>query len=154
MLTAHDLMTEDPTTISINATVRQAVSLLQTLNVRHLPVVDEEGALVGMLSDRDVRALSLPEFVGTEYIGKIQTAMHAPVSSVMSGDVISVDVEADAAEIVDLMLDQGIGAVPVVDADGTLVGIISYVDILRVLPLDDGGRDKPRVTNGASWAGR
>jgi CBS-domain-containing membrane protein len=154
MLTAHDLMTEDPTTVSMNATLRQAVGLLQTLDVRHLPVVDDEGFLVGMLSDRDVRALALPEFVEAEYVGKIQTALQAPVSSMMSSDVMSVNVEADAAEIIDLMLDQKIGAVPVVDADGTLVGIVSYTDILREMPMDADEPEKPRVTNGTSWAGR
>jgi acetoin utilization protein AcuB len=154
MLTAHDLMTEDPTTISMNATVKDAVWLLQTLDVRHLPVVDEEGALVGMLSDRDVRALAIPKFFGSEYIGKIQTALEAPVSSVMSSDVISVDLESDFAEIIDLMLDHRIGAVPVVDADGTLVGIVSYMDVLRELTVDEDGRGEPRVTNGAAWAGR
>lgn len=154
MMTAHDFMTEDPATIPMNATVQRAVSLLQTLDVRHLPVVDEEGALVGILSDRDVRAFQIPELFGADYIGKIQTALQAPVSSVMSSDVISVDVEADAAEIVDLMLDNKIGAVPVVDADGTLVGIVSYMDILREMPLDGPDREEPRAPKGAAWPGR
>jgi acetoin utilization protein AcuB len=153
MLTAHDLMTEDPKTISTNATLHQAVWLLQSLDVRHLPVVDEDGTLVGMLSDRDVRGLAIPEFVGTEYIGKIQMALQAPVSSMMSSNVISVNVEADAAEIIDLMLDQKIGAVPVLDADGTLVGIVSYMDILREMSVYDDDADKPRVTDGAALAG-
>jgi acetoin utilization protein AcuB len=154
MLTAHDLMTEDPTTVSTSATLQQALRLLQMLDVRHLPVVDEEGTLVGMLSDRDVRGLAIPEFAGSEYIGKIQTGLQAAVSSVMSSDVISVDVEADAAEIIDLMLDQKIGAVPVVDADGTLVGIVSYMDVLRELPLDKEDPDKPRVTDRSALLSR
>ena len=154
MLTAHDLMTEDPTTVSMNSTLHRAILLLQTLDVRHLPVVDEEGSLVGMLSDRDVRGLAFPELLRAEYLGTIQTALDAPVSSVMSSDVISVDVEADAGEIIDVMLDQKVGAVPVVDADGTLVGIVSYVDILRVMPLDNEDSDHAKVTDGAAWASR
>jgi acetoin utilization protein AcuB len=154
MLTAHDLMTEDPTTISASATLQQALRLLQMLDVRHLPGVDEEGTLVGMLSDRDVRALAIPEFVGSECVGKIQTGLQSPVSSMMSSDVISVDVEADAAEIIDLMLDQKIGAVPVVDADGTLVGIVSYMDVLRELPLDKDDPEKPRATDRAALTAR
>ena len=154
MLTAHDLMTEDPTTISMNATVQQAVGLLQTLDVRHLPVVDEEGTLVGMLSDRDVRGLAFPQVFGTEYVGRVQTALDAPVSSVMSSNVLSVDLEADACEIIDLMLDQKIGAVAVVDADGTLAGIVSYMDVLREISLDRDETDEPRVSNGAPWTTR
>ena len=42
---------------------------------------------------------------------------------------------ADLAEVVDLMLEHKIGAVPVTNADGALVGIISYLDVLRALPI-------------------
>jgi acetoin utilization protein AcuB len=137
MLTAHDLMTEDPVTIPMMAKVGQALRLLHSLDVRHLPVVDEDGALVGMLSDRDLRGLAIPDVAGGEYVGTIETSLDALVSSIMTSDVISVDVEADAAEIVDLMIDRKIGAVPVVDGDGALVGIVSYVDLLRELRFDD-----------------
>jgi CBS domain-containing protein len=72
----------------------------------------------------------------------------------MSSNVLSVGLEADLAEIIDLMLDQRVGAVPVVDADGTLVGIVSYVDILREVPVYEEDSGKPRVTNGVTWAPR
>jgi acetoin utilization protein AcuB len=137
MLVASELMTENPQTIRASAKVARAVELLQSLDIRHLPVVDEDGVLVGMLSDRDLRGLQIPYFVSDEYAGNLQTALEAKVSSIMSSDVISVDAEADAAEIVDLMLDNKIGAVPVVDADGVLVGIISYIDVLRSLSLEN-----------------
>jgi acetoin utilization protein AcuB len=148
MMTAEDLMTENPVTVPMMAKVREAVRLLHNLDVRHLPVVDESGALVGMLSDRDVRGLAFPEVLGAEYSGEIQTTLDAPISSIMSADVIRVDVGADAAEIVDLMLDNRIGAVPVVDGDGMLVGIVSYVDVLRKMPLDE--EDAGLGENGAS----
>lgn len=131
MATARDLMTTDPVSIPSTAKVRRAVDILQTLEVRHLPVVNDSGEIVGMLSDRDLRALSVPYFVGEEHVGSLRTALDASVTSVMSGDVIAVDQETDASEIVELMLDNKIGAVPVADGDGVLVGIVSYVDVLR-----------------------
>ena len=146
MITAYDVMTEDPKTISMTATVGDAVRMLHTLDVRHLPVVDDEGTLVGMLSDRDLRGLSFPEIVGEEYIGSIQTALDAPISSVMTSDVVAVEVEDDASLIIELMLDYKIGAVPVVDLDGTLVGIVSYVDLLRQLVLDEPMRGERNQT--------
>jgi acetoin utilization protein AcuB len=135
MLTARDLMTEKPVTIRANATVRRAAELLQTLDIRHLPVVDEGGNLVGMLSDRDLRSVSIPFVLGDEYVGTVRAALDARVATIMNSDVLSVDEEADAAEVVDLMLDNKIGAVPVLDGDGALVGIVSYMDVLRALPL-------------------
>jgi acetoin utilization protein AcuB len=121
MITARELMTEAPTCVDATATLKHAIEKLQALDVRHLPVIDNEGQLVGMLSDRDLRSYAtvLP--------------LDASVSSAMSTDVIAVDLEADVAEIIDLMLDNKIGAVPVLDSDDVLVGIISYVDILREL---------------------
>lgn len=136
MLTAHDLMTESPATVGPTWTIRSAVRLLQTLDVRHLPVVNEQGELVGMISDRDLRALALPVVVGREYVGTLETALDASVSSLMTGDVLSVEEEDPASEIVEMMLEHKIGAVPVTDADGSLVGIVSYIDVLRALPLD------------------
>jgi acetoin utilization protein AcuB len=141
MMIANDLMTEDPITIGMTARIRDAVRKLHDLDIRHLPVVDESGALVGMLSDRDLRAYTCPEFFGTEYLGNVQTALDAPVSSIMTADVVSVDLEADAAEIIDLIIDLKIGAVPVVDSDDKLVGIVSYIDLLREMPLDDDDDD-------------
>jgi acetoin utilization protein AcuB len=140
MISAHDVMTEDPATIPMTATVGEAVRLLHTLDVRHLPVVDDEGMLVGMLSDRDLRGLTFPEVIGEEYMGEIQTALEAPVSSIMTSDVVAVEVEDDVSLIIELMLDHKIGAVPVVDSDESLVGIVSYVDILRQLSPEDAAR--------------
>jgi acetoin utilization protein AcuB len=154
MLTAHDLMTEDPTTISMNATVHRAVTLLQRLDVRHLPVVDPDGALVGMLSDRNVGGLAFPEVLGSVYFRRVQTALNASVSSIMSRNVLSVGLEADVAEIIELMLDRNVGAVPVVDAHGKLAGIVSYVDILREMPMREDDSDKLAATSGATLAPR
>lgn len=136
MKTAAELMTENPVTIRVDAKVRDAVRILETLDIRHLPVVDEEGEVVGMVSDRDVRGLMLPYTMGGEYAGTIQAGLDASLASIMSSDVLSVEMEADEAEVVDLMLDHKIGAVPVVDVEGTLVGIVSYLDVLRQLSTD------------------
>jgi acetoin utilization protein AcuB len=151
-MSAHDVMTEDPATISMTATVGDAVRMLQTLDVRHLPVVDDDGTLVGMLSDRDLRALTFPEIVGEEYRGQIQTALEAPVSSVMSSDVVAVEVEDEISLIIELMLDHKIGAVPVVDSDDSLVGIVSYVDLLRQLSPDERGGKGRAKTIGSTRA--
>src|SRR3974390_749581 len=131
MTTAQDLMTENPMTISPDATVREAARLLYSLDVRHLPVVDEEGALVGMLSDRDLRGLANPVTLAQKDDEDLQVVLGGSVATLMSSDVLSVELEDDAAEIVDLMLEYKVGAVPVVDSEGLLVGIVSYMDVLR-----------------------
>ncbi len=120
MPTATTLMTTRVVSLRDDATVRQALGTLDELDVRHLPVVNAAQEVVGILSDRDLLRVR-------------QTAVDLarPVSTVMSGDVISVGEETDLDEIVTLMLEHRIGAVPVVDGDGRLRGIVSYIDVLR-----------------------
>jgi CBS domain-containing protein len=119
MMTARDFMTSDPACLKPDATVGDAVALLRELDVRHLPVINDDREVVGMLSDRDLRSLAL-----------VPTTA---VSQVMSTDVITIDADAYAYEVVDLMLEYKIGAVPVVNAEEQLIGIVSYIDMLRWL---------------------
>ena len=126
-------MTGNPVAVLATVRVSEAVQIFQALDVRHLPVVNEQRELIGMLSDRDLRAFSLPHLIDSEWLGTIQTALDARVATLMSSEPLSVDSEADIAEVVDLILENKIGAVPVIDADNKLVGIVSYVDVLRQL---------------------
>lgn len=127
-IVAADLMTENPRTIRGDESVAEAIEALELLDVRHLPVVDEHNNLVGMISDRDLRPLQM-SWDDEAPIRRART----PVVSLMSGSVVSVEPHTRVHEIVDLMLDHGIGAVPVVDGEGNVVGIVSYVDILRAV---------------------
>lgn len=120
MTTASDIMTEKVVTIRQTSTVREALKLLAQLDVRHLPVVDEHSELVGMLSERDLLRLRR----STEVLNRA-------VSEVMSSDVLVVTPTTHVDEIIDLMTEHRIGALPVVDNDSQLAGIVSYVDVLR-----------------------
>jgi CBS-domain-containing membrane protein len=146
MYTASDLMTPNPFVIPASARVGDALRALQELEVRHLPVVNSEGALVGMLSDRDLRGLAVPVLIDGEWLGTVRLALDASVQSMMNSDVFSVGIEAEVEEIVDLILGEKVGAVPVLDADGKLAGIVSYVDLLSklelVAPKDDDASDQ------------
>jgi acetoin utilization protein AcuB len=130
-LVASDVMTPSPRTIRVSTTIGQALEILQSLDVRHLPVVNADREVVGMVSDRDFRGLPIPNLYQGSHI-----PLRAPVSEIMSSDVISVEEETAVKELIDLMIDNKLGAVPVVDGDDVLVGIVSYVDLLRELGKD------------------
>ena len=122
---ASEIMTPNPRTVRANASIRTALELLWSNDVRHLPVLDEEDELVGMLSDRDVGTVVQTFDGGLDALGPRK------VGDFMSGGVISVTVETDLVEVIETLLEQRIGAVPVLDGEGELAGIISYVDVLR-----------------------
>lgn len=130
-MNARDIMTHDPMTAAMTARVRDALNILQTLEIRHLPVVNEKNELVGMISDRDLRNARIP-MTTDDTRGPNGAYLDAKVTDVMSSDVVTVGPEADVGEIIDLMLENKVGAVPVVeDSTGDLLGIVSYVDVLR-----------------------
>lgn len=127
----RDIMTPNPYAMSLRSTVRQLLRSLAEADVRHLPIVDD-GALVGIVSDRDLRGISSVVEDALERPGTAQEALAQPASSVMTSDVITVHPESDVSEAIDLMIEHRVGALPVVEPDSTkLVGIVSYVDALR-----------------------
>lgn len=126
-------MTENPRTVRVDDSVSEAVEVLQTMNFRHLPVVDEQGEIVGMLSDRDLRALELPYAPDAETVVTLLQKARMPVSMMMTSNVVTVGPEADVSELMELMLENKIGALPVVDGQGALLGIVSYMDVFRGL---------------------
>lgn len=123
-MVVQEIMSTNPIAIEANQTVREAMSRLLAEDIRHLPVLDD-GQLVGMLSDRDVRGIA-----SATLTGEVSDQLTAPVSDLMTSDPISVDPEADIGEVIDLMIEHKVGALPVV-AEDRLVGIVSYVDVLR-----------------------
>jgi len=132
VLNVAEIMTSNPEHIVATGSVQEAINKLFELDARHLPVVDEHGELVGVLSDRDLREYSQPLEMQFDNLTSSNEREETSVSDIMSGDVISAHPEDDVTEIIDIMIDQKVGAVPIVDPrDGSLVGIVSYIDILR-----------------------
>lgn len=130
---ARDLMTPDPLTVTPQASIADVWDLMREVDVRHLPVV-EVGVLVGMVSDRDVARVDLARLLKVEGAHALREELATPVAQIMSPDVIAVGPEADIGEVIDLLIDHKIGAVPVVEEDTReVLGIISYVDVLRAL---------------------
>ena len=130
-MTVRDIMTENPIYIEVNQTIQEALDLLYESNIRHLPVV-ERGELRGILSDRDLKTYTFPTRATVDHAEEALERLQEPVASVMSGAPLSVNAEAEISEVIELMLDQKIGAVPVTRAGGwELIGIVSYVDVLK-----------------------
>jgi CBS domain-containing protein len=130
--------------IAADATVYEAAKLLVNSRVSALPVVDEKGVMVGILSEADILKgpLMAARKIGTETLGRPADDEHADaaiaqakaqrVSEVMSRGVIAAHETASLREIADLMLKHKIKRVPIV-RDGTILGIVSRVDLVKAL---------------------
>ncbi|HET7344030.1 MAG TPA: CBS domain-containing protein [Methylomirabilota bacterium] len=132
-MTARELMTPDPATVSPTATIAEAWDLMREMDIRHLPVVDGE-IVVGMLSDRDLGNLDVGRLLTEEGAEALRRRLTHPVIQIMSSDVVAAEPETDVSELVGIFLEQKVGAIPVVMPDNRrIVGIVSYIDVLRAV---------------------
>lgn len=123
-----DVMSNDPLTVSPSDTVGKAEELMYENHYRQLPVVDDK-QLIGIVSDRDIRSfLAQPSFVEPE---KRARALRTKVNEIMTAKPLTVSPEDDLREAVELLIEEKIGGIPVVDETEGLVGIVTYVDVLR-----------------------
>ena len=126
-----EIMTANPESAQVTATVREVLQKLIEVDVRHLPILDNK-ELVAMISDRDLREHVMPMTADIDTANMADARFDRPISEFMQGDVIQVHPETDVAEVIDLMIDHRIGAFPVIQpTTGTLVGIVSYIDVIR-----------------------
>jgi acetoin utilization protein AcuB len=127
-----ELMSRSVVVTTPEESIGRALHLLEDSGVRHLPVVSGT-RVVGMLSDRDVREYRLPIVDEVENQALADDLLARPVSDAMNRTFVFVDELESVARAIDVMLEFGVGAVPVLEREtGELRGMISYVDVLRL----------------------
>ena len=130
---ARELMTPDPLTVTPQTSIAEVWDLMREADVRHVPVVQGE-ALVGMVSDRDLGRVDIARLLTVEGAGTLRDELAMPIVGLMSSAVLAVGPETEIGEVIDLLIEHKIGAVPVVrEETREVLGIISYVDVLRGL---------------------
>ncbi|MEW5742630.1 MAG: CBS domain-containing protein [Myxococcota bacterium] len=125
----RDTMTPKPITITAQESLQGAMELMAMKRIRHLPVVDENGALIGLVTDRDLRrAAPSPLFPGG---GDTQAQLESTtVERVMIRAPTTIAPTAKLEDAVRLFVDKKFGALPVLE--GTrLVGILTPIDVMR-----------------------
>lgn len=124
-------MKKPPVTVRPETTIAEVKSLLATKHFRHLPVVGENGRLLGMVTDRDVRS-AYPSSVATGKQNKDEMlkVSQSPVCEIMSWDVVFLAPYATLDDALILLDRQKVGALPVVDANHIVIGIFSIRDLI------------------------
>ncbi|RMG12903.1 MAG: CBS domain-containing protein [Deltaproteobacteria bacterium] len=132
-ITVGQVMTREPLVAHPDDLVLDAAAKMQMRGVRHLPVVDGSGKLIGMLSDRDIRTAIGHPFASMDPESARVRVQNLRVADVMTKDVLTAREDTKVTELASAFADLAVGAVPVVDAEEKVVGICSYVDLLRAL---------------------
>lgn len=119
---AENGMIYDPVSITHDKTVGNALAMMRDYKIGGIPVVDEGGKLVGIVTNRDLR---------------FETSMDKPISLVMTREhLITTNQKTNLAEAAEILQHHKIEKLPVVDNDGKLVGLVTYKDITKA-------KDKP-----------
>ncbi len=119
---AENGMIYDPVTILIGSTVAQALDMMREYHIGGIPVVDDKGLLRGIVTNRDLR---------------FERNLNRPVDEVMTSEnLVTTTQSTDLEEAADILQSHKIEKLPVVDADGKLVGLVTYKDITKA-------KDKP-----------
>ena len=148
---AGDVMTRDVRTVGPETTVAEAIRLMRSTAHGALPVVDEEGSLLGMISDVSVMGRCLPEYVKemgdlystgdfAPFDERVQELAVALVREVMQTDMPTAEEDTPLAEIATLMTNHCVRHLPIVKGK-RLMGIVGVQDVIDSI-VDRASKDK------------
>jgi CBS domain-containing membrane protein len=126
-----DIMTSDVTTLKRNEKLTLADDLMNLGRIRHLPVLDDDGVLVGIISQRDLFRGALAKALGYGQHASRKILDTFVVKDVMTTDLVTTTPETAVVDAARVMIKRKIGCLPVVK-DGRLVGIITEGDFVAL----------------------
>lgn len=151
-LIARDVMQRDVRAVGPEATLQEVAEILAQREYSGLPVVDDEGRLLGIVTEGDLlvraRRLQLPlifPFIGghvylenpRRFEEQLRKAVGVNVTDVMTKDVVAVAEDTPLHELAEIMVQRKINRLPVAN-DGRLVGLVTRDDIIRAVHLQSG----------------
>jgi CBS domain-containing protein len=125
-----ELMTPNPITIPHDQTVGEAMGIMARYDIRRLPVT-QKGKLVGIISDRDLRQMGSRPSLKLPKTEQDEAYLNLPVEEAMTLNVITIRKHQSVQDAMTMMIKNKISGLPVVDQEGTLVGILSELDVLK-----------------------
>ena len=147
MLTARDIMSPNVVTVAKDLSIRELSEKFLAHQVNGFPVVDEGGAVIGMVTEKDLiernRNLHIPTVVSLfdavfyvesdkKFEEEVRRLTGTQVADIYTSKVVTIPPDMPLSEITNLMAEKGVHSLPVVDG-GSLVGIIGKVDVIRGL---------------------
>ena len=132
MIKVSEVMSTQVMTLLDTATVAEARQLMSDATVRHLPVLNANKEVVGLITQRDLLSVALSRLADVERYEREALESTIPISEVMTKNVTMVEEHTNLREAAQHMLDHKVGCLPVVE-DGRLVGIVTESDFLRLV---------------------
>jgi CBS domain-containing protein len=147
MMKAKDVMTTDVITVRRDTTVRDLAALFAERRISSAPVVDDDGSLIGIVSESDLveqdKNLHIPTVVSIfdwviylesdkKFEKELQKWTGQAVSDIYAEEVFTVTPDAPVSEVADIMSERKVHMVPVVEGN-RVVGVVSRIDLIRTM---------------------
>ncbi|WP_102345261.1 acetoin utilization AcuB family protein [Bacillus sp. Marseille-P3661] len=133
----EEIMNRNVVTMRPHETIEKACEIMHSNRIRHIPIVDENNHVIGVISDRDIRDVSPSIFHSEEHLEDLQK----PIASIMTEEVLTGHPLDFVEEICTIFYEHQIGCLPI-ESEGKLVGIITESDMLHTL-VKVMGADQP-----------
>lgn len=146
---AKDIMTKNPMTVTKDMIVKDLADLLAKKNIGGAPVVDDSGRVIGIVSESDLvvrdARIHYPTYIHlldgfiywpssvAKFNEEFKKALGSTVGDIMSEDVVKVAPDATLEDLATMVVDKEIDRLPIVDADGKLLGIVTKHDIVSAI---------------------
>jgi len=145
MLNAFDIMTRDVVTVTAGTSIRELAEIMTRHRIGSVPVVDEQGALIGIVTESDLieqdKSFHIPTVISLfdwviylesekKFEQELKRMTAQTVGDIYTEEVVTIEPDTKVREIADIMCDKKIHSLPVVD-QGKLVGIVSRIDLIR-----------------------
>ena len=140
----REIMTRDLTAEEKTIPVRELIFILNSAVMSNMPIVDEEGKLIGIISEKDLIKAALPGYFemlhSTSFIPdmnqlakKLVQIADDSIEKYMQRDFICVEEDDDDLQAADLIIRRNLKSLPVIDKEGRLVGVVKRIDLLEHL---------------------
>lgn len=135
----NQLMTRNLATVSPDSSLKEAARIMIDRKVSGLPVVDDDGVLVGIVTEGDILHMESMRNPATTISGLLRRSVPTAETTgeAMTRKVISISPDSDHTEAARLMESAGVKRLPVIDVAGKLVGVLSRSDVLKVFARSD-----------------
>lgn len=124
VILARDIMTSPVITLDPSSSIDQAWAIFMEKRFRHIPTVDHQGRLIGIISDRDLLR-------ATSGLIQKQSLQTNSIKEIVKNSVLSATPDTEIRTIARIFFEEHIGSMPISDSEGRVVGIITRSDILR-----------------------
>jgi CBS domain-containing protein len=149
--TVADVMSRNPVVVQRETSLTEAIKILAERRISGLPVVDDSGKLIGIISETDLMwqetGVTPPAYImfldsviylqnPATYERDLHKALGQTVGEVMSKDPITISPDKSLRDAARLMHDKHINRLPILDSEGQVIGILTRGDIIRAMASD------------------